>query len=148
MTGPGGKKICVFSYPDLQHCLQVKVVLTSPLPTVLLQTFDDDARGLLPVVDDLLVERLPRRHAVPQVRHLVLLQVLLNQRPTTSGNKVSSGCKSTRQCSEYAQQHKNQCCGSGIRDPGSGAFLTPGSGMGRKSASGSGMNNQIIFFRA
>jgi hypothetical protein len=26
-------------------------------------------------------------------------------------------------------------------DPGSGAFLTPGSGMGRKSASGSGMNN-------
>ncbi len=46
-------------------------------------TFDDNAGGLLPVVDDLLVERLPRRHAVPQVRHLVLLQVLLNQRPTT-----------------------------------------------------------------
>jgi hypothetical protein len=31
----------------------------------------------------------------------------------------------------------NQCCGSG-----SGAFLTPGSGMGKKSGSGSGMNNQ------
>jgi hypothetical protein len=29
-----------------------------------------------------------------------------------------------------------QCCGSG-----SGAFLTPGSGMGKKSGSGSGMNN-------
>jgi hypothetical protein len=28
-----------------------------------------------------------------------------------------------------------------IRDPGSGAFLTPGSGMGKKSGSGSGMNN-------
>jgi hypothetical protein len=26
--------------------------------------------------------------------------------------------------------------------PGSGAFLTPGSGMGKKSTSGSGMNNQ------
>ncbi len=26
-------------------------------------------------------------------------------------------------------------------DPGSGAFLTPGSGMGKKSGSGSGMNN-------
>jgi hypothetical protein len=25
--------------------------------------------------------------------------------------------------------------------PGSGAFLTPGSGMGKKSESGSGMNN-------
>ncbi len=28
-----------------------------------------------------------------------------------------------------------------IQDPGSGAFLTPGSGMGKKSGSGSGMNN-------
>ncbi len=28
-----------------------------------------------------------------------------------------------------------------IRDPGSSAFLTPGSGMGKKSGSGSGMNN-------
>jgi hypothetical protein len=28
-----------------------------------------------------------------------------------------------------------------IREPGSGAFLTPGSGMGKKSGSGSGMNN-------
>ncbi len=27
-----------------------------------------------------------------------------------------------------------------IQDPGSGAFLTPGSGMGKKSGSGSGMN--------
>jgi hypothetical protein len=27
-----------------------------------------------------------------------------------------------------------------IRDPGSDAFLTPGSGMGKKSKSGSGMN--------
>jgi hypothetical protein len=27
-------------------------------------------------------------------------------------------------------------------DPGSGAFLTPGSGIGKKSGSGSGMNNQ------
>jgi hypothetical protein len=26
-------------------------------------------------------------------------------------------------------------------DPGSGAFLTPGSGMGKKSGTGSGMNN-------
>jgi hypothetical protein len=31
-------------------------------------------------------------------------------------------------------------------DPGSGAFLTPGSGMGRKSASESGMNNQDHIF--
>ncbi len=31
-------------------------------------------------------------------------------------------------------------------DPGSGAFLTPGSGMGRKSASGSGMNNPDHIF--
>jgi hypothetical protein len=28
----------------------------------------------------------------------------------------------------------------GIRDPGSGTFLTPGSGMGKKSRSRSGMN--------
>jgi hypothetical protein len=28
-----------------------------------------------------------------------------------------------------------------VRDSGSGAFLTPGSGMGKKSVSGSGMNN-------
>jgi hypothetical protein len=28
-----------------------------------------------------------------------------------------------------------------VADPGSGAFLTPGSGMGKKSRSGSGMNN-------
>jgi hypothetical protein len=36
-----------------------------------------------------------------------------------------------------------KCCGtgSGIQDPGSGAFLIPGSGMGKKSGSGSGMNN-------
>ncbi len=27
-------------------------------------------------------------------------------------------------------------------DPGSGAFLTPGSGMGRKSASGSGIRDE------
>jgi hypothetical protein len=31
-------------------------------------------------------------------------------------------------------------------NPGSGAFLTPGSGMGRKSASGSGMNNPDNIF--
>ncbi len=31
-------------------------------------------------------------------------------------------------------------------DPGSGAFLTPGSGMGKKSASGSGMNNPDHIF--
>jgi hypothetical protein len=31
--------------------------------------------------------------------------------------------------------------GSGIRGPGSGAFLTPRSGMGEKSGAGSGMNN-------
>jgi hypothetical protein len=30
---------------------------------------------------------------------------------------------------------------SRIREPGSGAFLTPGSGMGKISTSGSGMNN-------
>ncbi len=29
-----------------------------------------------------------------------------------------------------------------IRDPGSGAFLTTGSGMGRKSASGSGIRDE------
>jgi hypothetical protein len=28
-----------------------------------------------------------------------------------------------------------------VPDPGSGAFLTPGSGMGKKARSGSGMNN-------
>jgi hypothetical protein len=28
-----------------------------------------------------------------------------------------------------------------VADPESGAFLTPGSGMGKKSGSGSGMNN-------
>jgi hypothetical protein len=33
-----------------------------------------------------------------------------------------------------------------VADPGSGAFLTPGSGMGRKSASGSGMNNTDHIF--
>ena len=74
----------------LVRCLRY-VVLTLPLPTVLLLTFDDNAGGLLPVVDDLLVERLPRRHAVPQVRHLVLLQVLLNQRPTTTAIKPGVG---------------------------------------------------------
>jgi hypothetical protein len=31
---------------------------------------------------------------------------------------------------------RNQCCGSGSRIGGSGAFLTPGSGMGMKSGSG------------
>jgi hypothetical protein len=29
---------------------------------------------------------------------------------------------------------------SSVPDPGSGAFFTPGSGMGKKSRSGSGMN--------
>jgi hypothetical protein len=29
---------------------------------------------------------------------------------------------------------------TGVADPGSGAFLTPGSGMGKKSRSESGMN--------
>ncbi len=33
-------------------------------------------------------------------------------------------------------------------DPGSGAFLTPGSGMGRKSASRSGMNNPDHIFKS
>jgi hypothetical protein len=33
-------------------------------------------------------------------------------------------------------------------DPGFGAFLTPGSGMGRKSASGSGMNNPDHVFQS
>jgi hypothetical protein len=33
-------------------------------------------------------------------------------------------------------------------DPESGAFLTPGSGIGQKSGSGSGMITQIIFPRA
>jgi hypothetical protein len=32
-------------------------------------------------------------------------------------------------------------------DPKSGSFLTPGSGMGKKSGSGSGMNNQDHFER-
>ncbi len=31
---------------------------------------------------------------------------------------------------------------SSVADPVSGAFLTPGSGMGKKSGSGSGMTNQ------
>jgi len=30
---------------------------------------------------------------------------------------------------------------SSVADPGSGAFLTPGSGMGKKSGSRYGMNN-------
>jgi len=33
-------------------------------------------------------------------------------------------------------------------DPGSGAFLIPGSGMGRKSASGSGMKNPDHIFKS
>jgi hypothetical protein len=33
-------------------------------------------------------------------------------------------------------------------DPGSGAFFTPGSGMGKKSKSGAGMDIPIIFPRA
>jgi hypothetical protein len=33
-------------------------------------------------------------------------------------------------------------------DQGSGAFLIPGSGMGRKSASGSGMNNPDHIFQS
>jgi hypothetical protein len=33
------------------------------------------------------------------------------------------------------QKHENR-----VADPGPGAFLTPGSGMGKKSRSGSGMN--------
>ena len=33
-------------------------------------------------------------------------------------------------------------------DPGSVAFLTPGSGMGKKSGSGSGMNNQDHIFES
>jgi hypothetical protein len=32
-----------------------------------------------------------------------------------------------------------------VADPGSGAFLTPGSGMGKKSGSVSGMNNTNHF---
>jgi hypothetical protein len=44
----------------------------------------------------------------------------------------------------------DQCCiqfsSVADPDPGSGAFLTPGSGMGRKSASGSGMNNPDHIF--
>jgi hypothetical protein len=41
---------------------------------------------------------------------------------------------------------RKQCCGSGseIRDPGLGAFLTPGSGIrdGKQSASGSGIRDE------
>jgi hypothetical protein len=33
-------------------------------------------------------------------------------------------------------------CSVADPDPGSGAFLTPGSGMGRKSASGSGIQDE------
>ncbi len=36
---------------------------------------------------------------------------------------------------------KDQKVGVSVADPESGAFLTPGSGMGKKSGSGSGMNN-------
>jgi hypothetical protein len=32
-------------------------------------------------------------------------------------------------------------CINSVADPGSSAFLTPASGMGKKSGSGSGMNN-------
>jgi hypothetical protein len=46
----------------------------------------------------------------------------------------------------FQQAWLQQCCGSGsgIRDPGLGAFLTPGSGIrdGRKSASGSGIRDE------
>jgi hypothetical protein len=34
-----------------------------------------------------------------------------------------------------------ECINSRVADPGSGAFLTPESGMGKKSGFGSGMNN-------
>jgi hypothetical protein len=35
-----------------------------------------------------------------------------------------------------------------VADPGSGAFFTPGSGMGEKSGSGSGMNNPDHIFES
>jgi hypothetical protein len=45
---------------------------------------------------------------------------------------------------EVTKQH---CCGSGIRDWVPLRPLDPGSGMGRKSASGSGMNNPDHIFK-
>ncbi len=44
--------------------------------------------------------------------------------------------------------HKKERISFSVADPGSGAFLTPGSEMGKKSGSGSGMNNRTIFPRA
>jgi hypothetical protein len=41
----------------------------------------------------------------------------------------------------FSPQKGSQKISVADTDPGSDAFLTPGSGMGRKSASGSGMNN-------
>ncbi len=51
-------------------------------------------------------------------------------------------------CSSTMCKIYGQCCGSGIRDWVPFWPLDPGSGMGRKSASGSGMNNPDHIFKS
>jgi hypothetical protein len=48
--------------------------------------------------------------------------------------KIIAECKSKKMCKIFKQSY------SAVY-PGSGAFLTPGSGMGKKSGFGSGMDN-------
>jgi hypothetical protein len=59
--------------------------------------------------------------------------------------RVETETRSYFVCENFFQKYESfvvalilSVCGS---DPGFGAFLTPGSGMGKKSGSGSGMNN-------
>jgi len=48
--------------------------------------------------------------------------------------------------SRRIQEIGEHCLSHSVPDPGSGAFFTPGSGMGEKSGSGSGMNNPDHIF--
>jgi hypothetical protein len=51
---------------------------------------------------------------------------------------------------KHSDRGKKECVTDSVADPdpGSGAFLTPGSGMGKKSGYGSGITNPDHILRA
>jgi hypothetical protein len=80
----------------------------------------------------LLSRKLAMFHAGRNFNHQVQERKEKNHQLVTSGTKVSSFVYTI----------------VADPDPGSGAFLIPGSGMGKKSRSGSEINIRIIFPRA
>jgi hypothetical protein len=66
--------------------------------------------------------------------------------PTRKKLRVGAGSGSASKCKVRSGKASKRCGSttpylSSVADPGSGAFLIPGSGMGKKLGYGSGMNN-------